>query len=107
MTKQGTQGDIQLLNTHTSLGLGVEPTCFLSTNQTISTMASLKFYKMLYNTSSEACLSVLFPIRNHHFVFVILLQLCDVKQKEKKYFCRKTCSGCQSNVSNVFFRLRL
>lgn len=47
MTKQGTQGDIQLLNAHTSLGLGVEPTCFLSTNQTISTMASLKFYKML------------------------------------------------------------
>lgn len=47
MTKQGTQGDIQLLNARPSLGLDIEPQCFLRTNQTISTMASLKFYKML------------------------------------------------------------
>lgn len=39
--------DIQLLNPRPPLGLGVEPQCFLSTNQTVSTMASLKFYKML------------------------------------------------------------
>ena len=77
--------DIQLLNPRPPLGLGVEPQCFLSTNQTVSTMASLKFYKML-EIGTERLVRGLFICSLPHQespLFLLFFFYSCVRQKEK------------------------